>query len=109
LEFFKSDVPHILVKNWGKCDDWEPLENDEYLQSLMAQYEVRVIDFPKFIGNADRNAIDAASLSFGEAREYERFGSISRQRVKRFLREAYEAFDAAGVFQSVPSFTATKN
>jgi hypothetical protein len=40
LEFFKSDVPHILVKNWGKCDDWEPLENDDYLQSLMAQYEV---------------------------------------------------------------------
>jgi hypothetical protein len=75
----------------------------------MAQYEVRVIDFPKFIGNADRNAIDAASLSFGEAREYERFGSIGRQRVKRFLREAYEAFDAAGVFQSVPSFTATNN
>ncbi|NJK49709.1 hypothetical protein HC931_17580 [Candidatus Gracilibacteria bacterium] len=109
LEFFKSDVPHILVKNWGKCDDWEPLENDEDLQSLMAQYEVMVIDFPKFIGNADRNAIDAASLSFGEAREYERFGSISRQRVKRFLREAYEAFDEAGVFQSVPSFTATKN
>ena len=98
LEFFKSDVSHILVKNLGKCDDWEPLENDDYLQSLMAQYEVKVIDFPKFIGNADRNAIDAASLTFGEAREYKQFGSIGRQRVKRFLREAKEVFESAGVF-----------
>ncbi len=99
LEYFQSDVPHILVKNWGKCDDWEPLDNDDHLQSLMAEYKVRVIDFPKFIGNADRNAIDAKSLTFGEAREYPKFGSISRQRVKRFLREAYSAFESAGVFK----------
>jgi hypothetical protein len=79
------------------------------LQSLMAQYQVRVIDFPKFIGNADRNAIDAASLSFGKAREYEQFGSIGRQRVKRFLREAYEAFDEACAFQSVTSSTVTND
>ncbi len=98
LEYFKSDVPHILVKNWGKCDDWEPLSNDDELQLLIAKYKVRVIDFPKFIGNADRNAIDAKSLTFGEAREYPKFGSISRQRVKRFLREAYAAFESAGVF-----------
>ncbi len=99
LDYFQSDVPHILVKNWGKCDDWEPLDNDDHLQSLMAKYKVRVIDFPKFIGNADRNTIDAESLTFGEAREYSKFGSISRQRVKRFLREAYSAFESAGVFK----------
>jgi len=97
LEYFQDNVPHILVKNWGKCDDWEPLDNDEVLQSLISRYRVRVIDFPKFIGNADRNAIDALSLTFGEATRYQKFGSISRQRVKRFLREAYAAFDAAGV------------
>ena len=98
LSYFQSDVPHILVKNWGKCDDWEPLDNDENLLSLMAEYQVKVIDFPKFIGNADRNAIDAESLTFGVARSSKKFGSISRQRVKRFLREAYAAFEGTGAF-----------
>jgi hypothetical protein len=99
LSYFQSDVAHILVKNWGKCDDWEPLDNDERLQSLIEKYKVKVIDFPKFIGNADRNAIDARSWTFGEARESQEFGSISRQRVKRFLREAYEAIEVAGVLE----------
>jgi hypothetical protein len=36
--------------------------------------------------------------SIGEARSSKKFGSISRQRVKRFLREAYAVFEGAGVF-----------
>ena len=98
LSQFRKDVPHIVVKNWGKCDDWEPLETDEQLQGLLSEYQAKVIDFPKFIGNADRNTIDAESLTFAQAREYTQFGSISRQRVKRFLREAYAAFEAAEAF-----------
>ena len=98
LEYFKTSVTHVLVKNLGMTDDWEPLEQDEKLQGMIADYGVKVIEFPKFIGNADRNLIDKQSLTFAQARAYEGFGPISRQRVKTFLRKAYEAFDAAGVF-----------
>jgi hypothetical protein len=88
LEYFQFRVPHILVKNGGKCDDWESLDKDDSLQALMAQYQVKVILFPKFIGNADRNQIDAQSWTFGQAKESSEFGSISRNRVKRFLEGA---------------------
>jgi hypothetical protein len=98
VNFFGGRVPHILVKNEGKCDDWSPLEQDESLQALMAQYGVQVMTFPKFVGNVDRNTIDAQSWTFGEARQTKDFTSISRQRVRSFLRKAYEGFEAVGVF-----------
>ena len=99
LTTFGDAIPHILVKNHGRCDDWEALDTDAHLQSLLTRYRVQVIDFPKFIGTADRNRIDSDSLSFGKAREQKKYGPIARQRVKRFLREAYTAIDNTGVFQ----------
>lgn len=94
---FGEAIPHILVKNLGRNDDWSALDEDAHLQALLTRYQVKVIGFPKFIGSADRNRIDAESLSFGKAREHKKFGSIARQRVKRFLREAYIAFESTQV------------
>ena len=98
LQCFKGRVQHVLVKNWGRCDDWAGLTDNDHLTGLIKDYQVKIVDFPKFIGNADRNDIDAKSLTFGEARTHSAFNSISRQRVKSFLNKAYEAFDSAGVF-----------
>lgn len=98
LSYFKTSAIHVLVKNLGKTDDWEPLDQDEQLQGMISDYGVKVIELPKFIGNSDRNLINRKSLTFAQAREYEEFGPISRQRVKTFLRDAYAAFDEAGVF-----------
>lgn len=98
LEYFQNRVKHIVVKNHGTGgDDWEPFDDDDHLQGLIADYGATVIDFPRFIGNSTRNQIDAENLTFGEARESQSFGSIGRQRVKKFLREAYAAFDAAHI------------
>jgi hypothetical protein len=95
VEYFKSDIPHIFVRNWGRCDDWE--QNEE-LEALINDYQVKVIDFPKFIGTSDRNRIDSESLTFAKARDSKKFSSIGRQRVKRFLREAYQAFATTELF-----------
>lgn len=99
VTYFKRDIPHVLVKNWGRCDDWSALEEQTHLQDLINEFEVKVIDFPKFIGTADRNRLDTESLSFGKALESKKFGSISKQRIRKFLREAYEQFDLSGVFK----------
>ena len=98
LDYFGEFMPHVFVKNLGRCDDWSGFDEDEELQERIEDYNVTVIDFPKFIGTADRNRIDAESLTFGEARERKTWGSISRQRVKSFLRSSYRAFEEAGVF-----------
>jgi hypothetical protein len=98
LDYFGAFMPHVFVKNLGRCDDWSGFEEDEVLQHRIQEYNVTVMEFPKFVGTADRNRIDAESLTFAKAREFKKFGSISRQRVKSFLRSSYQAFEEAGVF-----------
>lgn len=101
---FGRDMQFVFVKNYGTGgDDWEAVDDEPTLQALFEQYQVKVMDFPKLIGSATRNAIDAESLSFAKARDLKKFGSIQRQRVKKFLREAYAAFDCLGVFACDPN------
>lgn len=93
LSEFGHVFPHIFVKNEGMTDDWSPFDEDERIQQLVADYRVETMILPRFVGNRDRNKIDELSMSFGEARHYEGFGPISRQRVKSYLRKCYAELD----------------
>ena len=99
FQYFDYKVNYVLVKNWGLCDDWESLDTNDFLQSKIQEYGVKVIDFPKFIGMKTKNFIDEKSLTFSAAREHKDFNSIDRQRVKSFLKKSYQEFDNAGIFQ----------
>jgi hypothetical protein len=88
---------HILVRNIGLCDEWEHIERDESVQSLIQKYQIKVIDFPK-LGYKERYLINQKRLKFDEAREYKEFGVLGRQRVVNFLKAAYVAFDNAEVW-----------
>ncbi|MDY6936926.1 MAG: hypothetical protein SWY16_04595 [Cyanobacteriota bacterium] len=104
LEFYGAEVKHIIVRNCGRgdFDDWDAVlaqAENARLKTLIAEQAPVIIDFPKFIGTAERNTIDAESLTFASAREdSKRFSAISRQRVKKFLRTAYAEFNKAGAF-----------
>lgn len=101
LGFFGSNVRHILVKNWGRCDDFEALDDDKELQALITQYRVPVMDFPKCHGSKARNKIDRESLTFSEAisRNPVVFDSINRSRIARFLQEVFAQFEHLEVFK----------
>ena len=98
LNYFKRRVNHVLVKNWGICDEWESLEQNKFLQQKISEYGVKVLDFPKFKGKACLNMIDEQGLTFGVAKESENLAKINRQRIKSFLKRVYQAYDDAGVF-----------
>lgn len=100
LQLFGGHIPHVLVQNLGMTEDWSPVEKDTDIQKLIVDYDVIVMNLPRFIGNADRNFIDRHSLSFREALEHPDLGPISRQRVKTFLRSAYAEFDRVGLFKT---------
>ena len=97
--FFQRKVNYVLVKNWGVCDDWESLNSNKYIQDQIQEYDVKVIDFPKFVGKKTKNIIDEKSLTLGAAREDASFNTIERQRVKSFLKKAYQEFDDSAIFQ----------
>ena len=99
LDFFGDRARHVFVANYGMTEDWETLKKDQALMARLRAPNVKVLRFPKFIGNYDRNQIDALCLTFEAAGEHEDFGPIGRQRVKSFLRKAFEQFDEVGVFE----------
>jgi hypothetical protein len=98
IEHFKGGMKYVVVKNYGKTDDWEAFEQDKDVQKLLKTYKCTLLDFPKFLGSVVRNRIDAESLPFGEALEFSGFDIIEKQRVRKFLKESYAAFEAADVF-----------
>lgn len=96
LKFYKTEMPHVLVKNWGRCDDWEYFEEQEELQQAIEEYKVPVIDFPK-LSDGKRIKINARRWTFEEALESGEFKTVARQDIKTFLDKAYAAFESAGV------------
>jgi hypothetical protein len=98
LEHFQDGVRYVVLKNYGKCDDWEAFDQDKSLQKLLKKYNAQVLDYPKFLGSVVRNRLDAESLTFSEALENPDFGLIEKQRVRKFLRETHAMFQQAGAF-----------
>ena len=97
LECYEDQITHVLVKNFGLCDEWSLVEEDESLQDLLTKYRVKVIDFPK-LAYRERCTIDRKRLRFDDAREYQEFGILGKQRVVNFLKAAYASFDSTGVW-----------
>lgn len=97
LKYYQNRMPHVLVRNWGFCDDWSHLETQKELQKLLKQYQVKIIDFPK-LELRETFLIDQHRLNFEQARKSTRFSILGRQRIKNFLSACYEAIDSVEVW-----------
>lgn len=96
LKFYQNEIPHVLVKNWGRCDDWEYFDEHEELQTMLEQYNVPVIDFPK-LSDGKRIKMNARRWTFDEALESPEFKILARQDIQTYLKKAYAALESAGV------------
>ncbi|MDJ0647065.1 MAG: mobilization protein [Xenococcaceae cyanobacterium MO_188.B19] len=99
LNCYKDQMTHILVRNFGLCDDWSAIEADSSVQKLIKKYKVKVIDFPK-LGHSEKYIINQNQLNFDEARNSQEFKILGKQRVVNFLKAAYLAFDSTGLWEN---------
>ena len=99
LNHHGEKISHILVRNFGLCDEWEQIEDDAEVQQSIEKYNVKVIDFPK-LGYNERYILNKEQLTFGDARETDSLTILGRQRVVNFLNSAYAAFDSTGAWQT---------
>jgi hypothetical protein len=97
INHYENQITHILVRNFGLCDEWSQVDDDESLQKLIRKYQVKVIDFPK-LGHRERYLINQKQLRFDDARESKELTILGKQRVVNFLKSAYSAFDSTGVW-----------
>ena len=98
LNYFQGKIDHVLVKNLIHGDSWKYLESDSFIQQQIAEYDVKVLDFPQFVGKNTLRKINEQRITFGEAREEREFNPIERQRVKTFLKGVHQTFDELEVF-----------
>ena len=99
LNHYENQITHILVRNFGLCDEWSQVDNDESLQKLIKKYKVIVIDFPK-LGHRERYLINQKQLRFDDATKSKELTILGKQRVVNFLKGAYAAFDSTGVWST---------
>jgi hypothetical protein len=102
VNYFGDQIPHILVRNFGLCEEWGQIDDDPLIQESIMNHNVTVIDFPKLEHN-ERYLINQEQLTFGQARENDKLTILGKQRVKNFLTSAYAAFDSTGVWQEPDS------
>lgn len=95
LKLHGDKIRHIIVRNWGKCDDWTHVDNDKELEKLIKKHKVKTIDLPK-LPHAETYSIDKNRLNFAQARELKALKILGKQRVVNFLNAAYEAIDSTG-------------
>lgn len=92
-----DSMPFVLVQNQGVGEEWDTSQV-EGLPELMKKLKVKVIDFPK-LPLQERNLLDKNNLTLGAARTSELFKnlSISRDRIEKFLKKAYNSFESTGL------------
>ena len=100
LDYFGDAVQHVFVKNYGMTDDWGALDDDEALMARLDDESVIVLDFPRFIGNGDRNRIKDLGLTFAAAQKHHAFDALAQQRIKFYLDDVFDEFDGTGVFDA---------
>ena len=98
LDYFGDSVQHVFVRNFGITDDWSALDEDKKLRARMKKGGVIEIDFPRFVGNRDRNRIKDLGLTFAAAQTHEAFDTLAQQRIKFYLDDVFDEFNRAGVF-----------
>ncbi|MEO1351900.1 MAG: hypothetical protein AAFW84_24365 [Cyanobacteria bacterium J06635_15] len=101
LKYFGDRVQHVMVANYGMTKNWEPFTANKSLQELIAVYGVKVMRFPKFVGNEEREKISSKFIPFESVlKRSDDFDKFSRRRVRIFLKNASSAFEAVGYFDA---------
>lgn len=95
LEDLGPYMQHIFVRNWGLCDDWTHVDEDEEFQAALQQYQVPIIDLPKF-PYAERNFVEANQLTLSGALNHTELNLVSRQRVFKFLQKSFNQIESTG-------------
>jgi hypothetical protein len=98
LELYQDKMRYTVVRNFGRSEEFDALEQHKPIQKLLKTLHAKVIDFPMLNGSMVRHRLDSESLSYGAALSREDFGIIEKQRIRKFLRESYAAFEQTEVF-----------
>jgi hypothetical protein len=94
LEFVGDNATHILVRNFGRCEDWSSFDS-VITTELIAESQLKVIDLPKLRLDTATTVYKNA-LSFTEARRYGEFSTAQLAGLRGYMRRVYAGLSSAG-------------
>ena len=95
VNYYGDRVPHTLVKNLGRSENWSALESSKAVQSAIGTYGIKTIEFPR-LSPHKLATIDAQRMTFSAARDSTDLGLIGRSQIVTYLKTAYAALDQSG-------------
>ena len=95
VKYYGDRMPHTLVKNLGRSENWSALESSEAVQSAIVTYGIKTIEFPR-LSPHKLATIDAQRMTFSAARDSTDLGLIGRSQIVTYLKTAYAALDQSG-------------
>ena len=95
VNYYGDRVPHTLVKNLGRLENWSALESSKAVQSAIGTYGIKTIEFPR-LSPHKLATIDAQRMTFSVARDSTDLGLIGRSQIVTYLKTAYAALDQSG-------------
>ena len=95
VNYYGDRVPHTLVKNLGRSENWSALESSKAVQSAIVTYGIKTIEFPR-LSPHKLATIDAQRMTFSAARDSTDLGLIGRSQIVTYLKTAYAALDQSG-------------
>ena len=93
LEFVEDNATHVLVRNFGRCEDWDSFEQF-ITNELIGEYKLKVIDLPKLRFDTATTVYKNA-LSFTEARRHGEFSTAQLAGLRGYMRRVYSVLDDA--------------
>lgn len=96
IEHYSGQIPHVLVRNFGRCDDWTYFNKHSKLQETIKEHNVQVIDFPK-LTDYRRIALNAKRMTFEEALQSADFNIMDKQDITVYRKKVFAVLESTGL------------
>ena len=102
VNHYDGKLPHVLVLNQGRCDDWNYFNERTDIQELIELYSIPVVELPK-LGDYRRIKLNAQRFTFQEAMEFKGFGVLGQAQIEQYLEEVHQVLTEGGFFEVMES------
>lgn len=96
IEHYKDQVPHVLVRNFGRCDNWTYFDKHQQVQEVIKTYNVTVIDFPK-LTDYRRIALNAKRMTLEDALQSADFNIMDKQDITVYRKKVFAVLESTGL------------
>lgn len=99
LNYWKENIPHIIVRNHFKYGDWAEIETDQGLREALEKWVSLRVDMPA-LSRRERDYLENHRIPFGSINtppHVQELGILGLMRIQGFLEDTFDSIDSAWI------------